>query len=135
MVRVTPPRTNSRHRECPYPPITMMSAEDSAAWDRSTLSGSAEGDNFLNVNLYPVTGQVMPNIRTWYLAAFDFIANDDDFDRFSTLQKRDGVASGAGCAAAAIPTHQNAVKLDAASMSIRHHQNGTPAIEQSRLDN
>lgn len=31
MLRVTPPRMNSRKRECPYPPITMKSALLSAA--------------------------------------------------------------------------------------------------------
>src|SRR6516225_11414623 len=40
MPRVAPPRTNSRNLECPYPPITMKSAEVSAAWDRIAFGTS-----------------------------------------------------------------------------------------------
>src|SRR6266540_7041895 len=38
--RVVPPRTNSRSRECPYPPMTMRSAPVSAAYDRIALETS-----------------------------------------------------------------------------------------------
>ena len=40
MPRVAPPRMNSRNLQCPYPPITMKSAEVSAAWDRIAFGTS-----------------------------------------------------------------------------------------------
>ena len=37
MPRVAPPKTSSRKRECPYPPITRRSAPESWALERSPL--------------------------------------------------------------------------------------------------
>ena len=54
--RVVPPNTNSRILVWPYPPITMKSAAQSAAWDRIAFVTSISSATYQNtVQLEPVS--------------------------------------------------------------------------------
>jgi hypothetical protein len=91
-------------------------------------------NDFLDFNRYPMAGEMVRNVRTWNFIAFDSIADDDDLNDFSPLEKRHGIADCAGGAAAAIPTYQDTIELDAGLLYVRHNKQRTPGVEQGCFD-
>src|SRR5215831_13727681 len=93
------------------------------------------GDQPLDLDIEIVAGEMFAKIGSGQFIHFAASARyHNDFDKLSALKEGQRIRDGAGGAAAAVPAHQDAIKLESFLLDIRHDDHRAAGFEQSSFD-